>query len=263
MKVCGADFSGAKSPDIYYAVGEFTGESLFLGELIHCDDRLDLYAAVRGLKGKFWGLDFPFALPSAAYPLLGLSNWDELLEKAALLTRHEFVSWLDRVPTFETRCRESSVYCRYTDAYVQSYSCFKRFNPAMRAMFYSGLKLLAYLKLAPIPAHIYPFGMFDDNRLFPHIFEVYPSHTWRKVGLRRTTNLMEFIERFNTLGVINVTLSPELHLVPTQDAADSIVACITTAAALTLFNPDIDTRPPHISPFEWDARHLEGLIVRI
>lgn len=254
VEVNGADFSGAKTPDIYYASAYLNDRQLKFRGFVHCDDRLDLFAAIQGSR-TLWGLDFPFALPIAAYHALGLRDWEDLLTQAVFYPRSEFMTWLDQLGLFEGRCGESNMYCRHTDAVLRAYSPFKRFNPGMRAMLYSGLKLLRYVKNRY--QRIYPFGEYPD------VAEVYPSHTWSKVGLRRTTDLAQFTERFNALNIIEVVLPRDLHIAPTQDAADSFVACVTMAAVVTQFDFREKTCPPNVTSQEWDARHLEGLILRI
>lgn len=44
----GADFSGAKDPSgrICYARGELVSGKIIINELVQCDDRLDLFAAI-------------------------------------------------------------------------------------------------------------------------------------------------------------------------------------------------------------------------
>ena len=48
MKVYGADFSGARgaSRGIYYAEGSLGNGSMIINRVVHCDDRLDLLAAI-------------------------------------------------------------------------------------------------------------------------------------------------------------------------------------------------------------------------
>ena len=137
MKVYGADFSGARNPskDIYYAEGNLNGYTLQLERVIHCDDRLDLLAAIHFSKAP-WGLDFPFSIPAKALEQLKLNCWDELLNLAVESERAGFdnyvaVGW---VPGCEDRCQSRSICCRATDAAVQAFSPLKKTNPNMRMM---------------------------------------------------------------------------------------------------------------------------------
>jgi hypothetical protein len=48
MQVYGADFSGDRNQrrGIYYASGSLEKRSLLIDKVVHCDDRLDLLAAI-------------------------------------------------------------------------------------------------------------------------------------------------------------------------------------------------------------------------
>ena len=91
MKVFGADFSGAKDPGkgIYYAQGSLNNGTLQMERLVHCDDRLDLLAAIH-LSESPWGIDFPFSLPVEAFELLKIKKWSELLSAIAEYNRRDF-----------------------------------------------------------------------------------------------------------------------------------------------------------------------------
>ena len=57
MNIYGADFSGARdaSRGIYYAEGSLEDGSMTINRVVHCDDRLDLLAAIHLSKAP-WGL---------------------------------------------------------------------------------------------------------------------------------------------------------------------------------------------------------------
>ena len=100
--------------------------------------------------------------------------------------------WKTAIGTYEKRCNTTGLFCRETDVTMQAYSSVKRYNPGLRAMAYAGFKLLAYLQQAGVS--IYPF----DERLHHQtatVFEVYPSDTWRKTGMKRSTNLKDICRK--------------------------------------------------------------------
>jgi len=121
MKVYGADFSGAKEPSkgIYYAEGSLNGQTLQLERIVHCDDRLDLLAAIHFSKAP-WGLDFPFSLLADACINIDLISWEELLNLAVACGCDGFDKYLENggVPSCEAKCRNSSICCRPTDTAV-------------------------------------------------------------------------------------------------------------------------------------------------
>jgi hypothetical protein len=256
MKVYGADFSGAEKPrNICYVEGELDGDVFTITKTTHCDDRLDLFTAIVK-SGAPWGLDFPFALTRKMYDLLGVSGWEGLLRRVAGMRRHEFRD----IPLgrFEGKCTEPGIFCRHTDVEVNAYSAMKQHNPNMRGMIYGGLKLLAYLRQMDV--RIYPFDDYEGDAA--RVYEVYPSYAWARVGLPRGMDMQRFADQFNRLesSPFEVRLNDEQ--VEHQDMADSIVASVTTAAALRSLEPDWDTCPPAITVPEWQHRHAEGLIIR-
>ncbi len=258
MRICGADFSGAKSPQLALAVGRLEGDHLTIEHVHPCDDRLDLFALIAfSANGpQLCGLDFPFRLPAAALARLGVR---ELHELAFSLSREAFADQVEQaLGRYEGRCAVPSLYCRQTDAVCGAYSGVKRINPSLVQMLYSGSKLLWYL--------------WDDGVMtYPchapalcQVCEVYPSHTWRAVGMRRTRDMRAFVDAFNALGLLQVTLPEAYAVVDTQDVADSIVACVTTAAVQA--RDDIYTdwsKPSFAAEAEWAVARDEGIIVRI
>jgi hypothetical protein len=258
MRVYGADFSGAKSPQITYTVGEFEEDGTFeIIKLMPCDDRSDLLGGIM-TWGGIWGLDFPFSLPMSYIPQ---NDWWALSQSVITASRQEFYNWLDTLGRFEGKCGAESVLCRKTDQAMNAYSPLKRVNPGLHAMLYSGLKILWYCASQGIG--IYP--IVEPSGRKTQLYEVYPSHTWLKVGMQRSTNLKAFVEGFNKLGIIKVTLPEEFHTVDNQDIADSIVACITIATIMKrdrLFE-DFSKQPAFASNEEWRVAINEGLIVRI
>ncbi len=261
MKVYGADFSGAKSPKIHYAEAEISAEGITLTRVVACDDRLDLFAAIIESRAA-WGLDFPFALTRQAYDWLQVDGWEGLLELATQSSREGFMAYVaERVAPFEGRCRERNGFCRETDIALAAYSGLKQFNPGMRVMTYAGLKLLAYLRRSGV--RVYPFDEQDMNA--SRVYEVYPSSSWGRAGLRRTTDLSLFAERWNVLSDPQkpVHIPPEWAQVATEDIADSVVACVTLAAVVGQVEPDWQTRPVLVTEAEWQQRRDEGVIIRL
>jgi hypothetical protein len=80
---------------------------------------------------------------------------------------------------------QHSIYCRLIDANAGSFSPFKKYKPNMQSMIYGGLKFLSYLRRSG--NNVYPFDKLDKSR--SRIYEVYPSHTWKLLGLKKTVNL--------------------------------------------------------------------------
>ncbi len=261
MKVYGADFSGAKTPHIHFAEADVTDAGITITQVVACDDRLDLFAAIVD-SGAAWGLDFPFALTRLAYDWLQADGWEGLLELAVRSSREEFADYLQQhVEPFEGRCREHNGFCRETDALLGAYSGLKRFNPGMRAMLYGGLKLLAYLRKADV--RVYPFDEYDAS--VARLYEVYPSHTWMQSGLRRTKDLSLFVERWNAVDgqKLPLQIPSEWEQVATQDMADSVVACVTMAALVREIEPQWQKCPIMVTDAEWQLRHDEGVIIRV
>ncbi len=258
MRILGADFSGGKSPEITVVSGSLIDGVLTIDTLRACDDRLDLYAEIAlHAAPLLCGLDFPFRLPQPAMQRLGVAGLHEL---SLNCSRVEFAELLaERVGRCEGKCRAASLYCRETDAAAGAYSGLKRVNPSLVGMVYAGSKLLWYLHQKGVAA--YPLDTPTDKQ----VCEVYPSHTWARVGLARSTNVGAFVEAFNALGAIEVLLPVELQTVRSQDVADSVAACITTAAAqhLCRIYDDWTTCPPFATQAEWTVAHVEGIIVRV
>jgi hypothetical protein len=209
MRIFGADFSGAKSPQLALAAGVLEGDLMTIEHVHHCDDRLDLYTLIAYSSNarQLCGLDFPFRLPAAALARLGVH---ELHELALSLSREAFADQLEQaLGRYEGRCAASSLYCRQTDAVCGAYSGVKRINPSLVQMLYSGSKLLWYLwddGVMTYPCHVPSLCQ---------VCEVYPSHTWQLVGLRRTRDMRAFVEAFNALGLLQVTLPEAYNTVAT------------------------------------------------
>ncbi len=258
MRILGADFSGGKSPEITVVGGELRDGLLTIDTLRPCDDRLDLYAEIALCdEPLLCGLDFPFRLPQAAMGRLGT---DDLSALSLHMSRSAFAEALaERVGRYEGKCGAASPYCRETDAAAGAYSGLKRVNPSLVAMLYAGSKLLWYLRVGGVAA--YPLGTPAQKQ----VCEVYPSHTWARVELARSTNVEAFVAAFNALGIIHVELPAAYSVVATQDSADSIVACVTTAAAQQVDHiyENWTSRPSFATAAEWAVAHLEGMIVRI
>ncbi len=261
MQIYGADFSGATdaSKGIYYTAGILRQRTLTIKETIHCDDRLDLFAAILRSTAP-WGLDFPFSYPLAVLEQLELTSWPLLLQFAADTERREYLDLLEsHICTQESRCGGGLKCCRHTDTAVSAFSPVKRVNPNMRSMTYSGLKFLRHLHLQGIP--VYPFDHRHGNG--PRIYEVYPSHTWRLAGMKRSVDMSAFCAAFNRLGMIKLVFNGTMPR--NQDAMDSLVACVTMAASVSihLIDKDWDILSDCFNADEKTHRHVEGLIVRI
>ena len=162
----------------------------------------------------------------------------------------------------ENNCRKHSLCCRLGDAAVSGCSPFKKYNPNMRAMIYGGLKILSYLRRSG--NNIYPFDMLDKEK--SRVYEVYPSHTWRALGLNRSVELKEFADKFYKKTGTEVII-PDVVLVKVDslDAVDAVAACVTLGCVLLRSDIDNDwsAAPPGISAEEWALRLWEGLVVRI
>jgi hypothetical protein len=260
MIVCGADFSGARDPSrgIYYAKAEIEDNIILINEVVHCDDRLDLFCAISRFRCP-WGVDFPFSIPRYSFELLGINSWEQLLGKVSKLERDEFKTFLNGVGSQERRCSVHSEYCRISDAVLESFSPFKENMPNMKGMIYGGLRFLNHLRQAG--HYIFPFDVF--NKDMSRIYEVYPSHTWKALSLERSTDLSNFKSEIETCGL---TLEiPEHIAIPNKDAADAVVACVTLASNILYSDIEKDWAKilPGISQAEWDLRNFEGLIVRL
>ncbi len=269
MKVYGADFSGARDPGngIWYAEGllekDAPGDSVLrISKLVHCDDRLDLFEAIRGSRAP-WGLDFPFSFPIDALRKLGIASWSTLLELAAGSGRREFPLLLEKagISSCEARCTEDIPCCRLTDAKVSACSPLKKTNPNMRIMTWAGLKLLACLRRSG--CNVYPFDTPAAGA--SRLYEVYPSHTWQLAGLKRSPDLTEFLERFSGRFRLRLKANDGILNQGSQDAADAVVACTTMAYAVTRYGIDGDWNRNcyRVGKAEWKQRLEEGLVVRI
>ncbi len=266
MKLYGADFSGARDPSrgIYYAEGLLDNKDLFIKQIVHCDDRLDLLSAIHFSKAP-WGIDFPFSIPIDAVKRLKINKWNELLSVVAECDRKDFDFFIANsgIPACNVRCQEPSTCCRAVDASINSFSPIKRIRPNMRMMTYAGLKLLSYLRR--LGNAVYPFDHFDLS--ISRIYEVYPSHGWRQVGLSLNKDLNQFVNRFYEQYGLRVSVK-DIHLalaIQSPDAADAVVACVTMAYALERcgLEPDWQRQHDWISDLEWANRYQEGLIVKL
>ena len=220
------------------------------------------FFAIIESNDSIWGLDFPFSVPAAALVKLGFESRKEMIEAVCKMTRKQFAKFVaDRMNDYPRRCHDGDIqYCRHTDNAVQAHSVFKTVNPNLRVMLYAGLKMLKYL--ADCGINIYPLGNFDST--FPTVCEIYPSHTWKKIGMKRSTDVDTFLERFNSQNILFVECDFDTELVNNQDLADSVVACVTIATAYLNQNMACgwDCRLPIFTEQEWKQRQVEGLIVR-
>ena len=263
MKVYGADFSGAVNPGrgIYYAEGFLSGGSLEIIKVAHCEDRLDLFTAVHGSNAP-WGLDFPFSLTMEAYKTLNAGSRQDFSNKLLFCPRRDYYRWIEgeNIPTCEARCKELSLCCRAGDAAVNAFSPLKRTNPNMLAMTYAGLKFLAYLQSLGVA--VYPFDRLNTKA--SRVYEVYPSHTWKQLGLSCSIDFVEFKKRFGRLYGLALNFADEIQ-VDSLDAADAVAACITMAYAIYHLGIEEDWTKQHswVRDIEWERRFTEGLIVRI
>jgi len=264
MKVFGADFSGAKDPSkgIYYVMGTLKNSILHLERIVHCDDRLDLLAAIHFSKSP-WGVDFPFSIPVDAFKRLGINKWSELLDTIIEYNRKGFDLFLAErdICSCNVRCKEPSICCRATDASIYSLSPFKKVNPNMQMMTYAGLKLLSYAR--GLGNSVYPFDQFSEKG--SRLYEVYPSDTWNQVGLSRNIDLEPFIKIFSEQYGLKIKIEKHMQKLMHLDQADAVVACVTMAYALESYGLEDDWNRQHswISDLEWANRHLEGLIVKV
>ncbi len=81
--------------------------------------------------------------------------------------------------------------------------------------------------------------------------------------MKRTVDMNAFCEAFNRLGMIKLVFNGAMPR--DQDAMDSLVACVTLAASVSihLIDKDWDVLPDCFNDDEKTHRHVEGLIVRI
>jgi hypothetical protein len=264
MQVYGADFSGAKdsSKGIYFVEGRLLKRTLHLERVVHCDDRLDLLVAIHFSKAP-WGVDFPFSIPAEAFRMLQLESWSELLTLAVESERTAFNKYLEDsgIPGCETTCKAPSIYCRAVDVVAGAFSPLKKTNPTMRMMTYAGLKLLSYLRR--LGHRVYPFDQIDLRA--SRLYEVYPSHCWRQVGLQGNKDLSLFVDLFHEQYGLKVTAEDSLFTLKSPDAADAAVACICLGYVLAFYELEADweKRQAWVSEAEWVNRQQEGLIVKI
>jgi len=264
MKVYGADFSGARdaSRGIFYAGGTLRQGTLLIEQVVHCDDRLDLLAAIHFSRAP-WGLDFPFSITIEAMKSLNISGWEELLEVVANYERSNYDLFISGsgIDSCEARCLETSVCCRAVDAGIKAFSPLKKTNPNMRMMTYAGLKLLAYLRR--LGNTVYPFDCPDRER--SRLYEVYPSHTWLQLGLSHSLSLEVLLEQFQKRYNLKLEIEDHLLQLESLDAADAVAACITVAYGLDHYDLEVDWSRKHswISDAEWERRQQEGLVLQI
>jgi hypothetical protein len=227
MQVYGADFSGARNPSkgIYYAQGFLSAGELSIEQIVHCDDRLDLLTAIHFSKAP-WGLDFPFSLPAEAFKQMKIKSWRDLLDITARYQRNDFGAFIENsgIPSCELKCQGHSNCCRAVDGSIKSFSPLKKTNPNMRMMTYAGLKLLTYLR--NFGSVVYPFDHFEQG--VSRLYEVYPSHTWKQVGLHRSTDLGPVAELFYEKYGFKVKSENHPLRMENLDVADAVVAfCFT------------------------------------
>lgn len=264
MRIYGADFSGARDPSkgIFYASGELSDSTFTIDHVRQCDDRLDLFAAIVDSSAP-WALDFPFSLSEQAMRRIGVSDWGSLLALAASMSRGEFADYLAHwfPESCEGRCQQHDLCCRVTDVESNAFSPLKRNNPNMRAMIYGGLKLLYYLRGKGVT--VFPFDRLSTY--CPRVYELYPSHTWKSVGIRRSSSVEGFATAFNEFNELNLKLGKNLQVLESADAADAFVACATLGTALYHYESgsSSDRQPKCVSDNEWEARSDEGLVIRI
>lgn len=258
MLIYGADFSGAKSPEIAVVRGMLGEDTLTIDSIYHADDRLDLARVMmESSANSLTGLDFPFRLPLLAMQKLGATHLHTLAET---MTRTEFASLLNsQLGKHEGKCTGATIHCRRTDVECNAYSSIKRVNPSLVQMLYSGTKLLAFLEKAKVSTYLF------NERTERQVCEVYPSHSWAMVGLPRSADVRGFVEKFNRRGGLQVVMPSVMDRAKSQDIADSVVACITTAAVQFRDNIHADwTRKPSFAKdSEWTLARDEGLIVRL
>jgi len=264
MRVYGADFSGARdaSRGIFYAGGALQQGTLVIDQVVPCDDRLDLMAAIHFSRAP-WGLDFPFSITIEAMRYLNIWGWEELLEVVSKYNRSDFDPFISGsgIASCEARCLEPSICCRVVDAGIKAFSPLKRTNPNMRMMTYAGLKLLAYLRR--FGSAVYPFDRPDQAG--SRLYEVYPSHTWLRLGLSHSLSLEALMEQFQKRYNLRLEIEDHLLQVESLDAADAVAACITVAYGFDQYELEADWSRKHswISDVEWERRYKEGLVLKV
>jgi hypothetical protein len=111
----------------------------------------------------------------------------------------------------------------------------------MRMMTYAGLKMLFYLR--NFGSVVYPFDPFEQG--VSRLYEAYPSHTWKQVGLPRDTDLGPFVKLFYEEFGFKVKIANHLVNMENLDAADAVVACVTMAYALERYELEYDWNRQH------------------
>lgn len=229
----GIDYSAARQPHMYATWGKLDerGE-LRLIVTYRVADPLELALLIRPMHEAdttLWvGMDCPFSTSQDLMRRLGALSWVALLEMAARTPRPLFLNLLEGAGQhYEDRERKCGAmgFCRYTDQAVKGYGVLKRINPNLGPMFHSGLQVLYTARC--LDSRVYPY---DSQTGKANLLEVYPSHTWGLVRMKRDTDIGEFTRRFNARGGLRVRADDVLPHVQTQDAADSVVACVTAAA---------------------------------
>ncbi|OPH46899.1 hypothetical protein BC351_13315 [Paenibacillus ferrarius] len=263
--VYGCDFSGAINPSekIFLARAELTAGTLHIQDIIHCEERLDLYYHITAQQA-YWGMDMPFAYPAFIYEHLEtLSDWSSLYDLAVQTSRVQFkeqiehaISSLAQTPT------------RRTDAALNAKSPLSKTPINMLGLTYGGFKLLAHLVRSGV--NVYPFS--EQYTARSCVYEVYPSHTWRMLGLKRGMPLSTFIASFNDKYPLHIEVKDTVYtciagLKPSMqmDACDAVAACVTMAYALAANQLDTSwhQKPTFATDAEWGSSALEGLIVRL
>ncbi|MCS6834534.1 MAG: hypothetical protein NZ750_00765 [Anaerolineae bacterium] len=267
LNFVGVDYSAARQPNMYVTWGVMEQEVLRLIVTYRVADSLELALFIRPMReadSMLWtGLDCPFSTSQDLMCRLGAKSWRELLELAARTPRLLFLNLLEGTRRYyedhERKCGTMG-FCRHTDQAVKGYGVLKRINPNLGPMFHSGLQVLYTAHL--LDSRIYPY---DPEVGRANLLEVYPSHTWALLGMKRSTDVGEFVRRFNARGELQVCADDILPHVQTQDAADSVVACVTVAACTLAYDLGAtwSQRPPFANDEEWAHRANEGLVVRL
>ncbi len=251
--VYGADFSGARTPRLAYAKGNADFTHLTISEIVPCDDRMDLFAAIVRSQGV-WGLDFPFSLSTQALAALELASPLQLYEVCLAMSRREFYAWIEaKVGRSERKCTQHDLFCRATDVAAQAYSGCKRVNPALLPMLYSGGKLLAMLHRAGVA--IYPHLPIEGAQAI--VIEVYPSQVWHGLNVSRSVEFNFRLRSFWRCGV----WFPKQNIT-SQDEADSVAACLIAGYNAQFFDAS-DKLPPYATEAERTHAAQEGFIYRL
>jgi len=271
----GVDYSAARQPNMYLTLGWLENGSLRLRAVHRVTDALELALIIHPVEkiqpsypedssDVTWvGLDCPFSTAHDLMRRMMATSWTGLLELAARTPRKVFLDMLDGAGrSYEDHERKCGAmgFCRHTDQAVKGYGVLKRINPNLGPMFHSGLQVLYTARR--LGSCVYPYDA-ESGRV--NLLEVYPSHSWGMVGLKRSTDIGEFVRRFNLRGGLQVQAEDILPAVQTQDAADSVVACVTTAACVLVYDlpRTWGQRPSFANDEEWAHRAAEGLVMRL